>query len=101
MTRARKELVSVETTPYYHCICRCVRRAFLCGEDSYSGKNYEHRRGWVLERLRELQGVFAVDVCAYAAMSGKKRTPMICCGRHVKTFEWPDYPCPKCGLEKQ
>nr|WP_081618333.1 MULTISPECIES: transposase [unclassified Thioalkalivibrio] len=57
MTRARKELVSVETTPYYHCICRCVRRAFLCGEDSYSGKNYEHRRGWVLERLRELQGV--------------------------------------------
>ncbi|WP_018863986.1 transposase [Thioalkalivibrio sp. ARh3] len=69
MTRARKELVSVETTPYYHCICRCVRRAFLCGEDSYSGKNYEHRRGWVLERLRELQGVFAVDVCAYAVMS--------------------------------
>nr|WP_018861574.1 hypothetical protein [Thioalkalivibrio sp. ALJ3] len=71
MTRARKELVSVETTPYYHCICRCVRRAFLCGEDSYSGKNYEHRRGWVLERLRELQGVFAVDVCAYAVMSNR------------------------------
>ncbi|TQE93177.1 MAG: transposase [Spiribacter salinus] len=69
MTRARKELVSVETTPYYHCICRCVRRAFLCGEDFYSGKNYEHRRGWVLERLCELQGVFAVDVCAYAVMS--------------------------------
>ncbi len=69
MTRARKELVSVETTPYYHCICRCVRRAFLWGEDSYSGKNCEHRRGWVLERLRELQGVFAVDVCAYAVMS--------------------------------
>ena len=69
MTRARKELVSVETTPYYHCICRCVRRAFLCGEDSYSGRNYEHRRGWVLERLRALQDVFAVDVCAYAVMS--------------------------------
>lgn len=69
MTRARKELVSVETTPYYHCICRCVRRAFLCGEDFYSGKNYEHRRGWVLERLRALEDVFAVDVCAYAVMS--------------------------------
>ena len=65
MTRARKELVSVETTPYYDCICRCVRRAFLCGEDFYSGKNYEHRRGWVLGRLRELQRVFAVDVSPY------------------------------------
>ncbi|WP_018950043.1 transposase [Thioalkalivibrio sp. ALMg11] len=69
MTRARKELVSIEATPYYHCICRCVRRAFLCGEDFYSGKNYEHRRGWLLERLRALQDVFAVDVCAYAVMS--------------------------------
>ena len=77
MTRARKELVSIEATPYYHCICRCVRRAFLCGEDFYSGKNYEHRRGWVLERLRALQDVFAVDICAYAVMSQEKRTPMI------------------------
>ncbi|WKE65268.1 hypothetical protein PVT67_16625 [Gallaecimonas kandeliae] len=26
MTRPRSELVSVQDTPYYHCICRCVRR---------------------------------------------------------------------------
>jgi len=64
MTRARRELVHLETTPYYHCICRCVRRAFLCGQDSFSGKNYEHRKTWVLERLRLLQDVFAVDICA-------------------------------------
>jgi REP element-mobilizing transposase RayT len=69
MTRARKELVDCQTTPYYHCICRCVRRAFLCGEDHFSGTNYEHRRGWVLERLRALQEVFAVDLCAYAILS--------------------------------
>jgi hypothetical protein len=60
MTRARRELVDVETTPYYHCICRCVRRAFLCGEDAFSGKSYEHRKGWVLERLRLLQSIFAL-----------------------------------------
>jgi len=69
MTRARKELIDIETTPYYHCICRCVRRAFLCGEDHLTGKNYEHRKTWVVERLTELSQVFAIEVCAYAIMS--------------------------------
>jgi REP element-mobilizing transposase RayT len=69
MTRARRSLVSLEATPYYHCISRCVRRAFLCGEDDYSGKSYSHRKSWVLERLQTLSEVFAVDICAYAVMS--------------------------------
>jgi len=69
MTRARNQLISPETTPYYHCISRCVRRAFLCGEDSLTGKNYEHRKVWVIDRLRELAEAFAIDVCAYAVMS--------------------------------
>ncbi|MFI0412735.1 MAG: transposase [Candidatus Thiodiazotropha sp.] len=54
MTRARETLISLEATPYYHCISRCVRRAWLCGEDPYTGQSFEHRRQWVLDRLREL-----------------------------------------------
>ena len=46
-----------------------MRRAFLCGDDSYSGENYDHRRGWFLDRLRHASEVFAIDVCAYAVMS--------------------------------
>jgi REP element-mobilizing transposase RayT len=69
MTRARETLVSLEATPYYHCISRCVRRAWLCGEDPYSGRSFEHRRQWVLDRLRELADIFAIDLCAYAILS--------------------------------
>jgi REP element-mobilizing transposase RayT len=69
MTRARESIIDLEATPYYHCICRCVRRAFLCGEDEFSGQSYEHRRQWIVERLAYLTKVFAIEVASYAVMS--------------------------------
>ncbi len=68
MTQPRRTLISLDDTPYYHCVARCVRRAFLCGEDSVSGESFEHRRQWIVDRLHELADIFAIDICAYAIM---------------------------------
>ena len=69
MIMAREGLIDLAATPYYHVISRCVRRAFLCGEDKYTGKNYNHRRQWVWDKIMLLSSVFAIDIAAYAIMS--------------------------------
>jgi len=69
MTQSRASLVCVEDTPYYHCVGRCVRRAFLCGYDERSQRSFEHRRVWMSERLARLTEAFAIDVCSYTLMS--------------------------------
>jgi hypothetical protein len=57
MSKPRKSLIAVESTPYYHRVARCVRRAFFCGIDSVSRYSYEHRRARLEERLLELSKV--------------------------------------------
>lgn len=65
----RREVFEADTVGVYHCYSRTVRRCFLCGHDSYSGKNYSHRRGWIRNRLRFLAQQFGIDIFAYAVMS--------------------------------
>ena len=85
---ARREIVAEGQVALYHCVSRCVRRAFLCGQDTLSGRNYAHRKGWIEERLEELAGIFGVDVCGFAVMSNHLH--VVVRTRPDRVEEWSD-----------
>ncbi len=69
MTQARSHLIPDGSSGTYHCVQRCVRRAFLCGVDHYTQQNYEHRKAWVEQRIALVGECFSVAIYAYAVMS--------------------------------
>jgi REP element-mobilizing transposase RayT len=100
MTRPRKALISLAETPYYHITSRCVRRAFLCGVDHYSGQSYEHRRQWVVDRIRLLSSLFAIDVCAYAVLSNHYHLVLKVCPEQLVDLSEEDIMDRWCALFK-
>lgn len=71
----------------YHCVNRCVRRAFLC-EDPFTENNFDHRRVWIRQRLDSLAAQFGIDVCGYAVMSN--HVHVVLRNRHDVVKEWSD-----------
>lgn len=69
MPKPRKLQISLEATPYYHCVSRCVRRAFLCGKDFTTGRSYEHRKHQIEHDLLKTATIFFIDIAAYAVLS--------------------------------
>ena len=88
MTKARKSQISLDDTAYYHCVSRCVRRAFLCGQDDATGQSFEHRRTWLVMRIKQLASIFAIDIAAYAIMSNHYHL-VLRVDRH-KALKWSD-----------
>ena len=72
MAIARAQLVDLALTRWYHCMTRCVRRAFLPGEGD------DNRKEWLENRLEELAGLFAVSVGGFFSISSDpQETPRI------------------------
>ncbi len=66
--QARGEVLDPSEVQVVHCMQRCVRRAFLCGDDPLTGNSYDHRRGWIRDRLKFLASVFVVDCLTFSVM---------------------------------
>ena len=69
MTVPRYLLIDRENGGYYHVGARCVRRAWLCGQDPVSGRDFSHRRSWIEDRLLVLAELFTVQIYSYVVMS--------------------------------
>ncbi|MCB1753994.1 MAG: transposase [Gammaproteobacteria bacterium] len=86
MPTPRSQLISLDDTPWYHCVSRCVRRAWLCGFDEQTGTDYEYRREWVVERLELLSQVFSIEIAAFAVMSNHHHVVLRVDAESVKTW---------------
>ena len=49
----RRDVLAAGEILVVHCVNRCVRRAYLCGQDLFP-KDYEHRRELIRQRLVRL-----------------------------------------------
>ena len=67
--QARSDVFDSFEVSAWHCINRCVRRCFLCGTDSLTGKNFDHRKTWLEDRFRLLAGLFGIDLLGFAILA--------------------------------
>lgn len=66
---ARSEVFDPLEIAIAHVIQRCVRRCFLMGSDPHSGKNYDHRKQWLEDRLQRFAAYFGIDLLCFSILS--------------------------------
>jgi hypothetical protein len=65
----RKDVVDPDSVGVYHVWGRCVRRAWLCGDDPLTGTDHSERREWIRKLQEQLAQLFAIEVEFHAEMS--------------------------------
>ena len=89
MGLGRYKTVPENEEGFYHCFVRCVRRAFLYGYDAVTNQDFSHRKTWIVDRMKFLAGIFAIDVCAFAVLINHLHTVLRI--RPDLTNLWSDY----------
>ena len=84
----RRDVLAEGEIQVVHCINRCVRRAYLCGQDPLTGTDYEHRRELIRQRLEFLAGTMGIEVLGYAVMSNHFHCVLR--SRHDVVATWSD-----------
>lgn len=41
----------------------------MCGDDSVTDQNFDHRKQWLVDKITQLSSIFAIELCAYSIMS--------------------------------
>ena len=50
-------------------MARTNRRCFLLGDDLLTGKNFDHRKQWIEDKLQQLAASFGIDLLAFSCLS--------------------------------
>ncbi len=85
---ARVDVFSADEVAIVHVMNRTVRRCFLMGNDSLTGKNYDHRKAWLEIELRRLAAQFGIDLLCYAILSNHFH--LVLRSRPDVVAEWDD-----------
>jgi hypothetical protein len=67
--KGRGEVVDPTEIQVFHVLNRTVRRCWLFGDDPLTGINYDHRKGWIEDKLRHFAAFFGIDLLAFAILS--------------------------------
>ncbi len=65
----RGDVFTPEEIAVVHVMNRTTRRCFLFGDDLLSGKNFDHRKVWVEDRLMLQSSLFGIDLLCYTVLS--------------------------------
>ena len=64
----RDDVLPPDESCFAHLYNRCVQGTYLCGIDHATGKDYSHRKRWIVQRLEQLASVYLIDILGFAVL---------------------------------